>query len=53
MTTAEVSVWYCALFSWRKKPYVLPGEKAFSYHNASGYMNMMLGLALMNGWLCW
>ena len=46
MTAAELSVWYYALFSWRKKPYVLPGEKAFSYHNAGGYMNMVLGLAL-------
>ena len=46
MAAAELSVWYYALFSWRKKPYVLPGEKAFSYHNAGGYMNMMLGLAL-------
>lgn len=46
MTAAELSVWYYALFSWRRKPYVLPGEKAFSYHNAGGYMNMMLGLAL-------
>lgn len=46
MTAAELSVWYYALLSWRKKPYVLPGEKAFSYHNAGGYMNMMLGLAL-------
>ena len=46
MTAAELSVWYYALFSWRKKPYVLPGEKTFSYHNAGGYMNMMLGLAL-------
>lgn len=44
--TAEVSVWYYALLSWRKKPYMLSGEKAFSYHNAGGYMNMMLGLAL-------
>lgn len=46
MTAAELSVWYYALLSWRKKPYVLPGERAFSYHNAGGYMNMMLGLAL-------
>ena len=30
MTAAELSVWYYALFSWRKRPYVLPGEKAFS-----------------------
>lgn len=46
MTAAELSVWYYALFSWRKKPYVLPDEKTFGYHNAGGYMNMMLGLAL-------
>ena len=46
MTAAELCVWYYAVFSWRKKPYVLPGEKAFNYHNAGGYMNMMLGLAL-------
>ena len=46
ITAAELSVWYYALLSWRKKPYVLPDEKAFSYHNAGGYMNMMLGLAL-------
>lgn len=46
MTAAELSVWHYALLSWRKKPYVLPGERAFSYHNAGGYMNMMLGLAL-------
>lgn len=46
MTAAELSVWYYALLSWRGKPYVLPGEKAFSYHNAGGYLSMMLGLAL-------
>ena len=46
MTAAELAVWYYALLSWRKKPYVLSGERAFSYHNAGGYMNMMLGLAL-------
>lgn len=46
MTAAELGVWYYALFSWRKKPYVMPGEKAFTCHNAGGYMNMMLGLAL-------
>lgn len=46
VTSAELSVWYYALLSWRKGPYVLPGEKTFSYHNAGGYMNMMLGLAL-------
>ena len=46
MTAAELSVWYYALLSWRKKPYVLPGERAFSYHSAGGYMNMMLGFAL-------
>ncbi len=46
MAAAELSAWYYALISWRKKPYVLSGEQAFSYHNAGGYMNMMLGLAL-------
>ncbi len=47
MAAAELSVWYYALLSWGRKPYVLPEEKAFSYHNAGGYMNMMLGLALV------
>lgn len=46
MTSAELSVWYYALLSWRKRPYALPGEREFSYHNAGGYTNMMLGLAL-------
>lgn len=46
ITSAELSVWYYALLSWRKKPYALPDEKIFSYHNAGGYMNMMLGLGL-------
>ncbi len=46
MMAAELSVWYYALFSWRKKPTAKPGEATFSYHNAGGYMNMMLGLAL-------
>lgn len=46
MAAAELSVWYYALLSWRRKSYVLPRESAFSYHNAGGYMNMMLGLAL-------
>lgn len=46
MAAAELSVWYYALFSWRKAPLARVGERAFSYHNAGGYMNMMLGLAL-------
>ncbi|TJW11478.1 hypothetical protein [Parvibacter caecicola] len=46
MAAAELGVWYYSLLSWRKKPYVLPGEAAFSYHNAGGYMSMMFGLAL-------
>lgn len=46
MAATELGVWRYALFSWREKPLLLPGEKAFSYHNAGGYMNMMLGLAL-------
>lgn len=46
MMAAELSVWYYTLFSWRKKPAVKPSETTFSYHNAGGYMNMMLGLAI-------
>jgi len=46
MAAAEVSVWHYALLSWRRAPYALPGEKTFSYHNADGYLSMMLGLAL-------
>lgn len=46
MAAAELSVWHYALFSWRKKPHVRPGERAFSYHNAGGYMSMLIGLAL-------
>ena len=43
---AELGVWYYALLSWRKKPSVEADDKAYSYHNAGGYMNMMLGLEL-------
>lgn len=43
---AELSVWYYALLSWHKRSKIEAGEKAFSYHNAGGYMNMMLGLGL-------
>lgn len=46
MAAAELSIWYYALLSWRKKPYVFNNEIAFTYHNAGGYMNMMLGLIL-------
>lgn len=46
MAAAELSVWYYALLSWRKRPYVLSREEPFGYHNAGGYMNVMLGLAL-------
>lgn len=46
MTAAELSVWYYALLSWRKRLLALPGETCFSYHNAGGYMNAILGLAL-------
>lgn len=46
MMAAELGVWYYALLSWRKKPCVAAGERAFSYHSAGGYLNMMLGLAL-------
>lgn len=43
---AELSVWYYALLSWHKRLEIEAGEKAYSYHNAGGYMNMMLGLGL-------
>lgn len=46
MMAAELGVWYYALLSWRKKPCAGAGERAFSYHSAGGYLNMMLGLAL-------
>lgn len=46
MAAAELSVWYYALFSWRRAPLARAGERTFPYHNAGGYMNMMLGLAL-------
>ena len=42
----ELSVWYYALFSWRKKTALKTNDVAFSYHNAGGYMNMMLGFTL-------
>lgn len=46
MMAAELGVWYYALLSWRKKPSVEADDKAYSYHNAGGYMSMMLGLGL-------
>ena len=46
MMATELSVWYYALLSWRKESAVKDGERAYSYHNAGGYMNMMLGLGL-------
>ena len=46
MMAAELGVWYYALLSWRKKPGVGVDDKVYSYHNAGGYMNMMLGLGL-------
>lgn len=46
MMATELSVCYYALFSWRKRPSIKAGEKAYGYHNAGGYMNMMLGLGL-------
>ena len=46
MMAVELSVWYYALLSWRKKPSVEEDKKAYSYHNAGGYMNMILGLGL-------
>lgn len=46
MMAAELSIWYYALLSWRKRPNIKAEERAYSYHNAGGYMNMMLGLGL-------
>lgn len=46
MMAAELGVWYYALISWRKKPSVEADDKAYSYHNASGYMSVMLGFGL-------
>lgn len=46
MMAAELSVWYYALLSWRRNPSIEAGGEAYSYHNAGGYMGMMLGLGL-------
>ncbi len=46
MMAAELGVWYYALISWRKKPSVEADDKSYSYHNAGGYMSVMLGLGL-------
>ena len=46
MMAAELAVWYYALFSWRKRPQAPAGEARYSYRNAGGYLNMMMGLAL-------
>ena len=46
MMAAELSAWYYVLFSWRQKPQPAAGETFHTYHNAGGYLNMMLGLAL-------
>ncbi len=46
MMAAELSAWYHALFSWRKKTALKTNDMAFSYHNASGYMNMTFGFTL-------
>ncbi len=46
MMAAELSAWYYALFSWHQKPQPTAGETFHAYHNAGGYLNMMLGLGL-------
>ena len=46
MMAAELGVWYYALISWRKKSSVEADDKTYSYHNAGGYMSVMLGLGL-------
>lgn len=46
MMAAELAVWYYALFSWRERSQAPAEEARYSYHNAGGYLNMMMGLAL-------
>lgn len=46
LAATELMVWYYLLFSWRKKPLSHAGEQAFTTYKESGYMNVMLGLAL-------
>ncbi len=33
----EMAVVYFSLFSWRRRPHVPPGTRAFTYHRTSGY----------------
>lgn len=46
LAATELAVWYYLLFSWRRKPLANDGEKTFTAYKESGYMNIMLGLAL-------
>lgn len=37
----ELSIWYYALFSWRRAPIAPAGSRAFSYHRKSGYLALV------------
>jgi len=46
----EASIFYYALASWRRKPFVPSGALSFSYHRRSGYLGLLyavLGIALV------
>jgi len=46
----EASVFYYALASWRRKPFVPSGALSFSYHRRNGYVGLLyavLGIALV------
>jgi len=38
---AELSILYYALFSWRAKPYVPKGDRAFTLHKKSGHADLL------------
>jgi hypothetical protein len=44
----EVSIFYYALASWRRKPFVPAGATAFSYHKKNGYAGILYTLARMS-----
>lgn len=44
----EGSIFYYALASWRRKPFVPAGAAAFSYHKKNGYAGILYTLARMS-----
>lgn len=44
----EVSIFYYALASWRRKPFVPAGAQGFSYHKKNGYAGILYTLARMS-----